>query len=278
VSPEVVAPAIRPAIRIAGLTKRYGGVEAVRGIDLTVEAGEIFGLIGPDGAGKTSTFQVLGGVMEASGGEAELLGRPARQARSYVGYLTQVFSLYPDLSVEENLRYVGELRLVPRPEIERRGHRYLEMFDMDRFRDRLASRLSGGRRSRERRRVGGGGGSARARSRTCGLKDRRPPVWRPSRRASAVGAAPRDGGCGAPAPGTYARLTNGLRAAGAAGAPAPVRLAGCAGGVWVDAVLLPPGCSHVISPVEKMPFTFRSKSSGFVAASRAVSYVTSSSR
>jgi ABC-2 type transport system ATP-binding protein len=140
VSPEAAAP----AIRVASLTKRYGGVEAVRGIALTVEAGVIFGLSGPEGAGKTSTFLVLGGVMEATGGEAELLGRPARQARSYVGYLTQVFSLYPDLSVEENLRYVGELRLVPRPEIERRGHRYLEMFDLDRFRDRLASRLSGG--------------------------------------------------------------------------------------------------------------------------------------
>ena len=116
----------------------------MRGIDLAVEPGEIFGLIGPDGAGKTSTFQVLGGVMEATGGEALLLGRPARQARADVGYLTQVFSLYPDLSVEENLRYVGELRLVPRLEIERRGHRYLEMFGMDRFRDRLAGHLSGG--------------------------------------------------------------------------------------------------------------------------------------
>jgi ABC-2 type transport system ATP-binding protein len=133
-----------PAIRVAGLTRRYGAIEAVRGIDLEVQAGEIFGLIGPDGAGKTSVFQVLGGVMPATAGVAELLGRPARQARPFVGYLTQAFSLYPDLSVRENLRYVGELRLVPRAEIERRGRRYLEMFAMDRFEDRLAGRLSGG--------------------------------------------------------------------------------------------------------------------------------------
>ena len=133
-----------PAIRVAGLTKRYGGVEAVRGIDLEVPHGEIFGLIGPDGAGKTSTFQVLGGVMPATAGTVELMGRPAREARPFVGYLTQAFSLYPDLSVRENIRYVGELRLVPREEIERRARRYLEMFGMDRFGDRLAGRLSGG--------------------------------------------------------------------------------------------------------------------------------------
>src|SRR5262249_40323748 len=109
-----------------------------------VGMGEIFGLIGPDGAGKTSTFQILGGVMEATSGAAELLGRPARQARTYVGDLTQAFRLYPDLSVTENLRYVGDLRRVPVREIERRGSRYLEMFGMERFTDRLAGRLSGG--------------------------------------------------------------------------------------------------------------------------------------
>src|SRR6188474_654175 len=109
------APMTPPAIRIRGLAKRYGAIEAVRGIDLDVSAGEIFGLIGPDGAGKTSTFQILGGVMEATSGTAELHGQPARQARAYVGYLTQAFSLYPDLSVAENLRYVGALRRVPRP-------------------------------------------------------------------------------------------------------------------------------------------------------------------
>src|SRR3989440_12293944 len=100
--------------------------------------------MGPDGAEKPPTFQILGGVMQATAGTAELLGQPARQARAYVGYLTQAFSLYQDLSVAENLRYVGELRRVPVREIERRGQRYLTMFGMERFMDRLAGRLSGG--------------------------------------------------------------------------------------------------------------------------------------
>src|ERR1700730_16624123 len=133
-----------PAIRVRGLRKSYGSIEAVRSIDLDINSGEIFGLIGPDGAGKTSVFQILGGVMPATAGEAIMLGRSARDARSYVGYLTQVFSLYQDLTVAENLRYMGELRRLSDEEIEHRGRRYLEMFGMDRFRDRLAGKLSGG--------------------------------------------------------------------------------------------------------------------------------------
>ena len=132
------------AIRIADLHKRYGALEAVRGIELEVGEGEIFGLIGPDGAGKTSTFQILAGVMEATSGTAEVFGVAAREARSTTGYLTQAFSLYPDLSVTENIRYIGDLRRVAPAEITKRGNRYLRMFDMDRFADRLAGRLSGG--------------------------------------------------------------------------------------------------------------------------------------
>jgi ABC-2 type transport system ATP-binding protein len=132
------------AISVVGLRKRYGSLEAVRGVDLEVRHGEIFGLIGPDGAGKTTIFQILGGVMPATSGEAILLGHTARDARSYVGYLTQVFSLYHDLSVAENLRYMGDLRRLSTAQIEERGSRYLAMFGMDRFRNRLAGRLSGG--------------------------------------------------------------------------------------------------------------------------------------
>lgn len=131
-------------IRVRGLQKRYGSLEAVRGIDLDVAQGEIFGLIGPDGAGKTSTFQILGGVMEKTAGEISIYGKSARDARSIVGYLTQAFSLYQDLTVMENLHYIGELRLLSRQEIDDRGMHYLRLFGMDQFPDRLAGRLSGG--------------------------------------------------------------------------------------------------------------------------------------
>jgi ABC-2 type transport system ATP-binding protein len=136
------------AIAAQGLTKHYGTLEAVRGIDLEVREREIFGLIGPDGAGKTTTFQILAGVMEATSGSANIFGRPAREMRSQTGYLTQTFSLYPDLTVAENIRYSGDLRRIPPPEILDRGKRYLRMFDMDRFANRLAGKLSGGMRQK----------------------------------------------------------------------------------------------------------------------------------
>src|SRR6201998_3132987 len=113
-----------PAIDVRDLRKRYGTLEAVRGISFSVQHGEIFGLIGADGAGKTTTFQILAGVMEATRGNAEIFGKPARDARSRTGYLTQAFSLYPDLSVRENIRYIGELRHVPPTEIAERGTRH----------------------------------------------------------------------------------------------------------------------------------------------------------
>ncbi len=139
-------PVERPeiAISVRGLRKSYGELEAMRGVDLDVERGEIFGVIGPDGAGKTSVFQILGGVMAATAGEALIFGQMAREARTVVGYLTQAFSLYQDMSVAENLRYVGRLRKLSDSQIAERGTHYLKLFDMDRFTNRLAGKLSGG--------------------------------------------------------------------------------------------------------------------------------------
>jgi ABC-2 type transport system ATP-binding protein len=137
-------PSTQPAVRVSSLCKRYGELEAVRDVDFDVAKGEIFGLIGPDGAGKTSTLQILAGVMSATDGEALVFGEPARDARLHSGYLTQSFTLYPDLTVMENVRYVGDLRLTPPREIHDRGMRYLEMFGMAKFADRLAEQLSGG--------------------------------------------------------------------------------------------------------------------------------------
>src|SRR5262249_12795484 len=109
------------ALHVVDLRKNYGEVEAVRGLTFDVRPGEVFGLIGPDGAGKTTTFQILAGVMESTAGVADVFDRPAREMRSKTGYLTQTFSLYPDLTVLDNIRYIGDLRLVPRPQIAQPG-------------------------------------------------------------------------------------------------------------------------------------------------------------
>ncbi|MEH2009471.1 ATP-binding cassette domain-containing protein [Nostoc sp.] len=131
-------------IQVEGLSKRYGKLVAVKGIDFAVKRGEIFGLIGPDGAGKTTTFHILGGVMEASAGNIQILGKPPRDARLSIGYLTQQFSLYLDLSIDENLRYTAGLREVPEKQFFQRRQKYLRLMSLDKFSDRLAGRLSGG--------------------------------------------------------------------------------------------------------------------------------------
>lgn len=140
VAPELSAT----TIQIRKLFKHYGKTIAIRGIDLDVQRGELFGLIGPDGAGKTTVFNILGGVMAATAGAAQILNSPARAARNHTGYLTQQFSLYPDLSVTENINYSAGLRLVPENQLADRRRKYLKLMQLDRFGDRLAGRLSGG--------------------------------------------------------------------------------------------------------------------------------------
>ncbi|WP_375493290.1 ATP-binding cassette domain-containing protein [uncultured Nostoc sp.] len=131
-------------IQVQSLCKRYSKLVALKGINFAVRRGEIFGLIGPDGAGKTTTFHILGGVMEASTGTIQILGKAPRDARLAIGYLTQQFSLYSDLSIDENLRYSAGLREMPAKLFWQRRTQYLRLMDLEKFSDRLAGRLSGG--------------------------------------------------------------------------------------------------------------------------------------
>lgn len=142
--PVSTAQSPLPMIDVAGLQKRYGKLLAVKGIDFQVDPGEIFGLIGPDGAGKTTTFHILAGLMEASGGRVQVLGKKPRHARLNLGYLTQQFSLYLDLSIDENLRYTAGLRKVTTADFQIRRQKYLRLMGLDQIGDRLAGQLSGG--------------------------------------------------------------------------------------------------------------------------------------
>jgi ABC-2 type transport system ATP-binding protein len=126
------------------LSKSYGSIAALDAVSFGVRPGEIFGLIGADGAGKTTAFRIIGGVLEPGGGQVRVLENTPRAARPGVGYLTQPFSLFPDLSVDENLSYAGSVREVPPNDFAERRERYFKLFDLTRFTDRLAGRLSGG--------------------------------------------------------------------------------------------------------------------------------------
>ncbi|MBP6349602.1 MAG: ABC transporter ATP-binding protein, partial [Candidatus Obscuribacter sp.] len=121
-----------------------GSLTAVKDIDFAINSGEIFGLIGPDGAGKTTSFHILGGVLEQTGGDVLVLGGKPRDMRLEIGYLTQQFSLYLDLSLIENLRYVAGLREVSKADFDERAWKYLKLMSLDKFPDRLAGQLSGG--------------------------------------------------------------------------------------------------------------------------------------
>ena len=135
---------IAPVVTVKQLQKQYGQFEAVKSINFDIYPGETFGLIGPDGAGKTTTFHIMGGVLEKTAGDVLVLGAIPRDARLQMGYLTQIFSLYLDLSIDENMRYVAGLREVGENDFQRRRKQYLQLMDLDKFSNRLAGQLSGG--------------------------------------------------------------------------------------------------------------------------------------
>lgn len=136
------------AVFVSGLSKRFGRVVAVRNVTFEVRRGEIFGLIGPDGAGKTTILRVLSGVMAADSGsvvvdEVDVRAHP-EQVRSRISYMPQRFGLYEDLTVDENIRFYADVFEVPRKLRNERAARLLGASGMTEFRRRLAGQLSGG--------------------------------------------------------------------------------------------------------------------------------------
>jgi ABC-2 type transport system ATP-binding protein len=138
------------AVSFARVRKTYGAVQALRDVTFDIGAGEMFGLIGPDGAGKTTAIRLLCGLLHADSGEIRVHGRdPVKQHRALtasVGYLSQRFSLYGDLSIDENIAFFAEIHGVG--DYRARRDRLLEMTQLTPFRSRLAERLSGGMRQK----------------------------------------------------------------------------------------------------------------------------------
>ncbi len=135
-------------IEAEGLTRSFGERRAVDGMSLSVSGGEIYGLLGPDGAGKTTTIRLLCGALAPDLGDIRLAGfdlaTHTEQARAQIGYLAQRFSLYGDLTVRENLHFFAEVRGLPRSEWEARAEEILAFVGLDDFADRRAEALSGG--------------------------------------------------------------------------------------------------------------------------------------
>jgi ABC-2 type transport system ATP-binding protein len=136
------------AIVAQGLTKSFPGVRAVDALSFDVRAGEIFGLVGPDGAGKTTTLRMLAGIMPPDAGTATVAGinvvRDPEGAKHSLSYMPQRFGLYEEMSVDENIRFYADLFGVKREERERRSTQLLQAAGMSEFRKRFAGKLSGG--------------------------------------------------------------------------------------------------------------------------------------
>ena len=133
-------------LRAHNLTRRFGAVTAVAGLNLEVARGEIFGLVGPDGAGKTTTLRMLCGLVDPSEGEAWVAGAAAgaTAVKDRIGYMAQRFGLYGDLTVQENMEFYADLFGIKAAERERMLPPLLRMTRMEAFRQRQAQHLSGG--------------------------------------------------------------------------------------------------------------------------------------
>ncbi|MBI4909817.1 MAG: ABC transporter ATP-binding protein [Acidobacteria bacterium] len=137
-----------PMIEVRNLTRAFGPVTAVNGISFSVARGEVFGLVGPDGAGKTTTLRMLCGLMDPTSGEMRVAGfdtvTQTEQVKDHIGYMAQKFGLYGDLTVEENMRFYADLFGITGQDCEDLMANLLKMTRMEPFRARPAAKLSGG--------------------------------------------------------------------------------------------------------------------------------------
>jgi ABC-2 type transport system ATP-binding protein len=136
------------SISVRGLTRAFGDLVAVDGLELEIGAGELFGLVGPDGAGKTTTLRMLAGVLRPTSGDAVVGGfgvvaEPER-VKQRIAYMSQRFGLYTDLTVAENIAFYADLYRVPKAERAARVERLYRFSNLGAFADRLAGKLSGG--------------------------------------------------------------------------------------------------------------------------------------
>jgi ABC-2 type transport system ATP-binding protein len=143
---------MEPIIETRDLTRRFGSLIAVDHLNLAVSPGEIFGLVGPDGSGKTTTLRMLCGLVDPDEGSARVAGHDvtleSQQVKDKIGYMAQRFGLYLDLSVEENMDFYADLfGIIGAERVELKG-RLLHMTRMEPFLDRQAGRLSGGMRQK----------------------------------------------------------------------------------------------------------------------------------
>ena len=141
-------PAAAPAIEAVGLRRSFGDVVAVDGVDLSVPRGSVLGLLGPDGAGKSTLIRMLATVLRPDAGDARVQGysvtRQANRVTPRIGYMSQKFALYPDLSVAENIEFFARLRGVAKAERRARSLELLTGIGLADFLGRQAGRLSGG--------------------------------------------------------------------------------------------------------------------------------------
>ena len=139
-------PDAAPALEARAIVRRFGATTALDALSFQVGRGELFGLVGPDGAGKTTAIRALSGLIRLDGGEARVLGLDAASGavRERVGLMPQQYSLYRDLTVEENLRFFARVYVLPREVYRRRAARLLEITRLAPFLDRRADALSGG--------------------------------------------------------------------------------------------------------------------------------------